>query len=109
MTTARQNGHTAHTPAAPGFGQALRTYRLRAGLSQKRLAHFARLECSYVSRLESGTRHPSHPVVGWLADALDLTPVDRAELEVAAGFWPAVLAATSAREVVDLVQAKEGL
>ena len=46
-----------------GFADLLRHYRERAGLSQVRLAQLVGIDHSYLSRLESGRRHPTRGVV----------------------------------------------
>lgn len=58
-------------------------------MSQSELARVAGCNHSYVSRLETGSRHPSTPaIVRRLADALALNPDARADLMIAAGFVP---------------------
>lgn len=84
MTTA-QNGATATTPAAPGFGAALKAARERRRISQSKLALHAGFDHSYVSRLESGSRHPTRDAVLALAGILDCDP---APLLIAAGYLP---------------------
>ncbi len=40
------------------FGNALRTYRRAAGLTQRELAHKAKLDFSYISKIENGRIPP---------------------------------------------------
>lgn len=73
------------------FAATLTDMRVQAGLSQKRLAERAGIDHSYLSRLEMlpdnrNRREPSHEMVGFLADALNLSARDRAELFMAAGY-----------------------
>ncbi|MCX2728534.1 helix-turn-helix transcriptional regulator (plasmid) [Thermomicrobium sp. 4228-Ro] len=74
--------------AHAGFHDLLRSYRLRAGLSQVRLAKLAGIDRSFLNRLESGDRCPSRIVVLRLARALGLDERDRAALLFAAGYAP---------------------
>jgi tetratricopeptide (TPR) repeat protein len=53
-------------------GRRLREARLRAGLSQRRLA-FSGCSAAYISRLEAGTRVASPRILGELARRLDVT------------------------------------
>jgi predicted ATPase/Tfp pilus assembly protein PilF/DNA-binding XRE family transcriptional regulator len=71
--------------ARPEFGRILKRLRLEAGLSQEALAERARISAQAVGALERGTRRtPYRDTVVLLADALDLGPAARAELEAAA-------------------------
>jgi predicted ATPase/transcriptional regulator with XRE-family HTH domain len=70
---------------APSFGVLLRRYRLAATLSQEALAERARLSVSAVTALERGRRTAPRPdTVALLAEALSLSPHDRAALVAAA-------------------------
>ncbi|MEJ7902473.1 MAG: helix-turn-helix domain-containing protein, partial [Thermomicrobiales bacterium] len=70
---------------ARGFGQLLRRHRLEAGLSQDELAELAGLSTRGVSDLERGRRtSPRAETVRMLAEALHLSPMDRAALIAAA-------------------------
>ena len=63
------------------FGEQLRRYRLRAGLSQEALAERARLAASAISALERGMRRHPHPrTLQALADALRLSEAERRDL-----------------------------
>jgi len=67
------------------FGDALRRFRVAAGLSQEALAERARLSARGISALERGiNRAPRMDTVALLAEALRLSPEDRAALEAAA-------------------------
>jgi predicted ATPase/DNA-binding XRE family transcriptional regulator len=71
------------------FGQQLRRFRLRAGLSQAALAERAGVAAAAVAALERGLRRTPYPqTLGALADALGLSPEDRADF-AAAGTRPA--------------------
>lgn len=70
------------------FGQALRELRETRGLSLNRLARGAGLTPGYLSRLESGQRHPSYDAVMRLSKALGLTGADQQRLYAAAGYLP---------------------
>jgi DNA-binding NarL/FixJ family response regulator/DNA-binding XRE family transcriptional regulator len=67
------------------FGQRLRFLRVRAGLSQAALADRAGLTPAAVAALERGVRRSPYPhTLSVLADALQLTPDERALLAAAA-------------------------
>ena len=83
------------THAEGGFGPLLRDYRVRLGLSQNQLARRAGIDPAYVNRLErSGPEGgvPRRRVVLGLAAALELGPVDRERLLIAAGLCPESIA-----------------
>lgn len=64
------------------FGELLRTYRVRAGLTQEELAERARMSLAAIGKLERGARQrPYRPTIALLADALSLSADDRLELE----------------------------
>jgi predicted ATPase/DNA-binding XRE family transcriptional regulator len=72
------------TPAR-SFGELLRDHRLAAGLAQETLAERAHLSVETISALERGTRQrPYLDTIALLANALELSEADRAELERAA-------------------------
>jgi predicted ATPase/DNA-binding XRE family transcriptional regulator len=74
-----------HTKATPAFGALLREFRGAAGLSQEALAERAGLSRRGIADLERGARNfPYGETIRRLADALDLTPEQRAAL-LAAG------------------------
>lgn len=67
------------------FGEQLRRYRRRAGLTQKALAEHAGLTVSAISALECGVRHrPYSHTVSLLAAALDLGAEEWAAFGVSA-------------------------
>ena len=80
----------------PAFGQLLRTYRVRAGLSQNLLARRAEIDPAYVNRLEraphDSTNLPRRPVVLRMAAALELGSADTDRLLVACGLCPQAIA-----------------
>lgn len=95
MTTTTHGPTTGNAPrraAAPGFGTTLQHLRKQEGLSQAELSRRARLDPSYLSRLEAGDRTPSRDAVRTIAHALRLTRNDRSDLYAAAGFLPDSLA-----------------
>ena len=80
-----------------GFSDLVRWLRVRAGLSQNRLARLAGIDPAYVNRME-GTRSgdplvPRLAVLERLCIALELTPAERDRLFFAAGRCPPTLAA----------------
>ena len=72
------------------FGQLLREYRRRSGLSQKALAEKIGYHPSYINRLERGTRTPprQYGTIQDLATALGLTQEETNALLTAAGLEP---------------------
>lgn len=67
------------------FGEWLRQFRVRAGLSQAALAERAGVAAAAVAALERGVRRSPYPqTIGALADALKLTPDERAAFADAA-------------------------
>jgi ABC-type transport system substrate-binding protein/transcriptional regulator with XRE-family HTH domain len=67
------------------FAELLRYHRTAAGLTQEELAAQADLSVDAISTLERGTRRtPRKDTVALLADALDLSPEDRAAFVAAA-------------------------
>jgi predicted ATPase/transcriptional regulator with XRE-family HTH domain len=68
------------------FGEYLRRYRERAGMTQEELAAKAGLTAKAISALERAERRSPYPqTVRALADALDLSQAERAELIQARG------------------------
>ena len=103
-TTQRQRPYTSPTvrrpdrwAAQPGktmvtddvrtsFGERLRRLRVAAGLSQEALAERSGLSVQAIGALETGKRRRPYPhTVAALADALELTESERAELAEARG------------------------
>lgn len=70
------------------FGKVLKELREAKGLSINRLAKLCGLTPGYVSRLESGQRHPSYDAVARLAKVLEAQGEDRSRLYAAAGYLP---------------------
>ncbi len=77
------------TEAGTGFGERLRWWRARRGLSQLDLAGAADTSQRHVSFLESGRTGASREMVLRLAAALDLPLRQQNALLLAAGFAPA--------------------
>jgi predicted ATPase/transcriptional regulator with XRE-family HTH domain len=66
------------------FGEQLRQFRLRVGLSQAALAEQANLSIAAVTALERGARNAPYPrTLDALATALELSPQERADLMAA--------------------------
>lgn len=87
---AREVGSTEERPdmaAIPSltFGALLKRHRIAAGLTQEELAAQAGLSPRGISDLERGERRaPRKETVQLIADALNLSPAERATLETAA-------------------------
>ncbi len=74
------------------FGDLLRTYRERAGLSQRSLAARSGVNVAIINRMEGGDRGASGPEqVLAIAGALGLDQQDTDSLLASAGFWPRAL------------------
>jgi predicted ATPase/transcriptional regulator with XRE-family HTH domain len=85
------------TKGEPAFGDLLRTFRDRAGLTQEELAERAGLSADAIGLLERGARQrPQRHTVQQLAAALALTDVERTELAAAARQAPRPQLATLA-------------
>lgn len=56
------------------FGQNVRYWRKKCGLSQEELAHRAQLHPTYVSGIETGYRNPTVKIIARLATALGVEP-----------------------------------
>lgn len=76
------------TTPIPTFADVLRQIRGERGVSQHRFAELIDVDSSYVSRLESGDRHPGHDVLGRCAAVL--TPHEMVRLYAAAILPPDV-------------------
>src|SRR5207244_5287632 len=71
--------------SSPKFGDLLRQYRLAAGLTQEELAEKAQVSPRAISDLERGLRtRPWRDTIQLLANALQVEPSERAQLEAAA-------------------------
>ena len=68
------------------FGQALKRWREKRGLTQEALAHEAHITTNYYGQLERGKKSPTLTVVLKLCRALDCSPG-----ELLADFTPAAL------------------
>ncbi len=79
-------------PAGPTFASVLRRFRERAGHSQSGLARLAKLDASFVNRLESGQRGAERAVAEALIAALELPPEEADQLLAAGGYLPPSLA-----------------
>jgi transcriptional regulator with XRE-family HTH domain len=66
----------ARRDLARAFGEALRSSRLRAGISQEELAHRAELSRNFVGLLEQGRRTPALAAIFALAGALSESPAN---------------------------------
>lgn len=62
--------------AVAAFGEALRTARLEAGLSQEALAERAGLDRTYVSGTERGRKNPTLKTIARLSDAIGISIAD---------------------------------
>jgi transcriptional regulator with XRE-family HTH domain len=58
------------------FGEALKRWRVKRGMTQEALAHEAGITTSYASQLERGRKAPSLTVILKLCRALDCLPGD---------------------------------
>ena len=64
--------NTKDTKALEHLGQRIRAARLSKGFAQERLAEFAGIDRSFVSRLERGKVNPTFLTLRKLANALDV-------------------------------------
>ncbi len=74
------------TPLRFHFGKVLRHYREERGMSQTQLANQLHYSPSYVSLLESNDRRPSEELIKDIAQILELTTAEVADLLSAAGY-----------------------
>lgn len=89
------------------FPTLMRSYRERAGLSQRALARASAVNPAIISRLESGDRGPSGPPqVEAIAGALRLGADDVDQLLAAAGYWPGSFLALGAADPTLLAVAR---
>jgi transcriptional regulator with XRE-family HTH domain len=63
------------------FGQNVRHWRKKRGLSQEDLADKARLHPTYVSGIETGYRNPTVKIIGRIAEALGVDPAALFDLQ----------------------------
>lgn len=74
------------------YGEALRRFRERTGVSQRTLAHAVGISHTLLNRSESDTRIPlDSGEIRRVAAALRLTTDEFDELLATAGFWPGAL------------------
>jgi transcriptional regulator with XRE-family HTH domain len=64
------------SPEHGALGEAVRTIRTEAGLSQEQLAEYAGTDLTQVGGIERGVRNPSYTTLLRLADALETTVGD---------------------------------
>lgn len=88
MRRTTSGGRRMSLPALSPFGEKLRAWRRRRGLSQLDLALAAETTPRYVSFIETGRSRPGREVVLRLAEALQLSLRDQNILLVAAGLKP---------------------
>ena len=87
------------TGKEPRFGELVRRYRLRAGLTQRELAKHAGLDFTYLSKIESSkVPPPTRDVVEALAKESKLSAEEREEFVAAAGKIPTDLEELVVRE-----------
>lgn len=60
--------------AAQAFGAAIRSTRLRLGITQETLAEQSQLDRTYLSGVERGLRNPTFVSIVRIASALDVRP-----------------------------------
>ncbi len=80
MPTSRGQARQEQQAQPPAFGALLKRLRLGAGLTQEDLANRVGYSVAYVSMLERGQRLPLPITAQLLADALALSPANRALL-----------------------------
>jgi transcriptional regulator with XRE-family HTH domain len=85
------------------FGSLLTEIRSAKDWTQARLAREARLDQSFVSRLESGDRAPERDTLLRIIDALGVTPYDQERLFAAAGYRSPALDDPLVSELVRLL------
>ena len=75
------------TPTVP-LPAYLKMIRIKAGFSQSGLAEAAGIDHSMIGRIESSQRTPSRQTLIFIAEALNMTRLERVHLFVAAGYIP---------------------
>ena len=58
------------------FGRTVRYWRKKQAMSQEEFADRAELHPTYVSGIETGYRNPTLKIIGRIASALNVKPVD---------------------------------
>ncbi|MGN6254734.1 MAG: helix-turn-helix domain-containing protein [Solirubrobacterales bacterium] len=61
------------SPEHAALGEAIRTMRLKQGLSQEQLAEYAGTDLTQVGGIERGVRNPSYTTLLRFAEALETT------------------------------------
>ncbi len=79
---------SASAPSSSPFGQLLRAWRRRRGVSQLELALDADISARHLSFVETGRSQPSREVVTRLAEQLEVPLRERNTLLLAAGYAP---------------------
>lgn len=85
-----------HTPAPGRQARGRARWDDPTCVSQRQVAQLAEIDAAYLNRLERGLANepmrepcqPSRAIVESLATALNLSPIDRDRLLIAAGYWP---------------------
>lgn len=91
----------------PTFAELLKSYRERAGFSQRALARSAKINPAIISRLESGDRDPSGPEqVLAITAALGLDAHHSDLLLASAGHWPKAILALGPQDETLLALAR---
>lgn len=98
----------------PSFGEQLRTYRERLGMSQQTLAERADVSPSQLSRMQSGQKGPPPAeTVLRMVDVLRLNSDEAVDLLEVAGYSPQLLGSStvvggaSGQSIQDLIESLE--
>ena len=87
------------------FGQLLKSFRQRSGLSQSALAHAANINKSYICKLETGEREvTSRSLALSLTEILDLSPSEVDLWLISAGYVSPRMQTHAARDVSRLLE-----
>jgi transcriptional regulator with XRE-family HTH domain len=81
-------GADSATVLQVSFGDLLRSWRRRRGLSQLQLSHVAAISARHLSFIETGRARPSREMTLHLAERLEVPLRERNDLLLAAGFAP---------------------
>lgn len=68
------------------FSELLHNFRIRAGLSQKKLAEKAKIDNSLVSRIERGERNATRPLLNSFSKILNLSQEEEDLFFISGGF-----------------------
>jgi transcriptional regulator with XRE-family HTH domain len=71
---------TRRAPTTEALGLAVRSARMRAGLSQEQLAERSGLHPTYLSGIERGQRNPTWKILARLCDALGISASELVKL-----------------------------